>query len=175
MPIMDKPAEVLRDAMRRTGTTQSELARLSGVHQPSISQYLSGRVGLSDEQAGRLLSCLGFRLDVVLRAVEPPLARSERRSWLLHRELARMLDAEVLRTWSPKIEGNLARLSEGLSGQPHVRNLARWSALVRDGDVLGLKRVLTSLDRDGIEMREVSPFSGLLAQDDRLRILAGAA
>jgi hypothetical protein len=29
------------------------------------------------------------------------------------------------------------------------------------GDVLGLHRVLTGLDRDSIEMREVSPMSGL--------------
>ncbi|MDQ2638568.1 MAG: XRE family transcriptional regulator, partial [Actinomycetota bacterium] len=27
--------------MAETGTTQSQLARLSGVHQPSISQFLS--------------------------------------------------------------------------------------------------------------------------------------
>ena len=35
------------------------------------------------------------------------------------------------------------------------------------GDVLGLHRVLTGLDRDSIEMREVSPMGGLLPQDER--------
>ena len=34
-------------------------------------------------------------------------------------------------------------------------------------DVLGLHRLLTGVDRDSIEMREVSPMSGLLSQDER--------
>jgi len=41
---------VLREVMLTTNTTQSELSRLSGVRQPSISQFLSGKVHLSDEQ-----------------------------------------------------------------------------------------------------------------------------
>ena len=48
-----------------TGTTQSQLSRFSGVHQPSISQFLSGRIAMSDEMLDRLLSCLGYRLEVV--------------------------------------------------------------------------------------------------------------
>jgi hypothetical protein len=54
-----------------------------------------------------------------------------------------------------------------VTGQPHTRNLDRWQSLVRDDDVLGLHRTLTGLDRDSIEMREVSPMSGLLPQDER--------
>lgn len=44
---------------------QSELARLSGVHQPSISQFFSAKVDLSDKPLDRLLSCMGYRLEVV--------------------------------------------------------------------------------------------------------------
>ena len=75
--------------MRETGTTQSDLSRLSGVRQPSISQFLSGKVDLSDEQLDRLLSCMGYRLEISRQPVTPDLTRSERRSWKLHRELAR--------------------------------------------------------------------------------------
>jgi len=46
---------------------------------------------------------------------------------------------------------------------------------VGGGDVLGLHRVLTGLDRDSIEMREVSPMSGLLSQEERSRVLAAAS
>ena len=49
-----------------------------------------------------------------------------------------------------------------MTGQPHERNLERWRELVDRGDLPGLHRVLTGLDRDSIEMREVSPLSGLL-------------
>ena len=39
------------------------------------------------------------------------------------------------------------------------------------GDVSGLHRVLTGLDRDSIEMREVSPMGGLLPDEERIRVL----
>ena len=160
--------------MRRTRTTQSELSRVSGVRQPSVSQFLSGRVEFSDEQLDRLLSCMGYRLEVVRRPVEPSLTRSERRSWRLHRQLSTQLSGSSLQEWRPRIELNLSRLRGGVSGQPHLRNLDRWESLVELGDIPGLHRVLTGLDRDSIEMREVSPLGGILSQEERSKVLAAA-
>jgi transcriptional regulator with XRE-family HTH domain len=168
-------SEVLREVMRETRTTQSGLSRLSGVRQPSISQFLSGKVDLSDEQLDRLLSCMGYRLEVVRRPVMPDLTRSERRSWRLHRQLSSLLTKDSLEKWRPVIERNLQRLHGSVTGQPHSRNLDRWDLLVESGDVLGLHRVLTGLDRDSIEMREVSPMSGLLPQSERQAILQEAS
>ena len=169
---MSDRGELLREVMLETGTAQSELSRVSGVHQPSISQFLSGRVDLSDDQLDRLLSCMGRRLEVVRNSVEPTLTRSERRSWLLHRRLSTRLTRHSLGEWRPTIERNLTRLRDGVTGQPHVRNLERWTSLVERGDVVGVKRVLTGLDRDSIEMREVSPMGGLLSQQDRTDALS---
>lgn len=163
--------EVLRQVMLETSTTQSGLSRLSGVRQPSISQFLSGRTDLSDEQLDRLLSCMGYRLEVIRRPVVPDLTRSERRSWMLHRQLSNSLDRTSLLRWRPTIERNLQRLASTVSGQPHLRNLDRWEALFGNDDLLGIHRVLTGLDRDSIEMREVSPMVGLLPQEERSRIL----
>jgi transcriptional regulator with XRE-family HTH domain len=157
--------------MRQTGTTQSELSRLSGVHQPSISQFLSGKIEMSDEQVDRLLSCMGYRLEVVRRPVMPELTRSERRSWQLHRRISRYLTPSTLEEWLPHIRRNLKRLRSNVQGQPHVRNIKRWRSLVESGDVSGLHRVLTGLDRDSIDMREVSPFSGLLSTEERSDVL----
>ena len=126
---MGERGDLLREVMSRTGITQSELSRVSGVRQPSISQFLSGRVELSDEQLDRLLSCMGFRLEVVRRPVEPELTRSERRSWLLHRQLSSHLDRDSLRDWRPTIDRNLERLRGRVKGQPHLRNLERWQTL----------------------------------------------
>jgi transcriptional regulator with XRE-family HTH domain len=159
--------DLLREVMRETRTTQSALSRLSGVRQPSISQFLSGTVELSDDQLDRLLSCMGYRLEVARRPVLPQLTRSERRSWRLHCRLSIRLTPDSLEEWRPIIRYNLERLHSGVKGQPHSRNLDRWESLVRHGDVLGLHRVLTGLDRDSIEMREVSPMGGLLPQDER--------
>jgi len=161
--------------MLETRTTQSGLSRLSGVRQPSISQFLSGKVDLSDDQLDRLLSCMGYRLEVTRRPVLPDLTRSEQRSWRLHRQLSRHLNKSSLEQWHPIIERNLRRLRGTVTGQPHSRNLDRWNSLVERDDVLGLHRVLTGLDRDSIEMREVSPMSGLLPQSERQAVLQGAS
>ncbi|MBK5232263.1 MAG: XRE family transcriptional regulator [Thermoleophilia bacterium] len=157
--------------MLETRTSQSGLSRLSGVHQPSISQFLSGKVDLSDEQLDRLLSSMGYRLEVSRRPIKPDLTRSERRSWRLHRQLSDKLSRSSLNEWQPTISDNLLRLGERVTGQPHVRNLERWRQLLDEGDVLGFHRVLTGLDRNSIEMREVSPMGGLLTQDERTKVL----
>ena len=72
---MSDRSEVLATVMHDTGTTQSELSRLSGVRQPSISQFLSDKVDLSDEQLDRLLSCMGYRYEISRQPVTPELTR----------------------------------------------------------------------------------------------------
>jgi len=164
--------DVLREVMLETSTTQSELSRLSGVRQPSISGFLSGRVEFSDDQLDRLLSCMGFRLEVTRRPVVPKLTRSERRSWQLHRRLSTMLNRGSFEDWKPTIGHNLDLLEGRVTGQPHEQNLDCWRQMVNDRDLPGIHRVLTGLDRDSIQMREVSPMSGLLPDDQRRNILS---
>jgi transcriptional regulator with XRE-family HTH domain len=168
---MSDRSGVLREVMLETGTTQSELSRLSGVHQPSISQFLSGRVELSDDMLERLVSCMGFRLEVVRRPVRRDLNRSSERSWRLHRRLSTHLTPETLDQWLPTILHNIDRLRGRVQGQPHLRNLDRWRQLIDDRDVPGLRRVLTGLDTDSMQMREVSPMGGLMSQDERAEVL----
>jgi len=161
--------------MASTSTSQSELSRLSGVWQSSISQFLSGKVHLSDEQLDRLLSCMGYQLEVVWRPVLPELTRSEWRSWRLHRRLSAHLTRSSLEQWRPTIKRNLGRLRDTVRGEPHLRNLDRWESLLDRGDVTGFQRMLTGLDRDSIEMREVSPVGGLLPEEERLEVLRMAS
>lgn len=164
--------EVLREVMTESKVSQSELSRMSGVRQPSISQFLSGRIEMSDEMLDRLLSCLGYRLEVVRRPVRVELDRSHLRSWRLHRQLATHLDTGVLDDWVPTIRRNVERLRHRVQGEPHVSNLGRWEVLVEQRDVPGLRRVMTGLDTDSVQMREVSPLGGLLPQSERAKVLA---
>jgi transcriptional regulator with XRE-family HTH domain len=168
---MSERSEILRTVMSETGTSQSRLSRLSGVHQPSISQFLSGKVDLSDEKLDRLLSSMGYRLEVIRRPVRPEVNRSEMRSWKLHREISSRLDRSSFEEWQSLIYDNLRRLEGQVRGEPHLSNLRRWEDLVNKGDLGQIHRVLTSLDRDGIEMREVSPMRGILSQEDRTDLL----
>lgn len=157
--------------MLETGTTQSTLARISGIRQPTISQILSERLGVSDDQLRRLLSCMGYELEVVRRPVRPTLTRSESRSWRLHRQISGQLTRETLQQWSPTIKKNLVRLKSGVQGEPHESNLREWKRLIGTVNVPGLHRVLTGLDRHSIEMREVSPLGGILTDEERRRVL----
>ena len=157
--------------MAETGVSQSELSRISGVRQPSISQFLAGRIEMSDEMLDRLMSCLGYRLEVVRRPVRVELDRSHLRSWRLHRQLATHLDPNVLDGWMPTVNRNLERLRNAVQGEPHVSNLDRWERLLEDRDVPGLRRVMTGLDTDSVQMREMSPLGGLMSQAERLQVL----
>jgi predicted XRE-type DNA-binding protein len=168
---MPTRGDLLRQVMSETGTTQMMLSRVSGVHQPSISQFLSGKVDLSDEQLDRLLSCMGYRLEVVRRPVEPDLTHSERRSWMLHRRLSGHLTKQSFEEWRPRLLENLEKVRGGVRGRVHMENVERWTGLISKGDVVGLHRTMTGLDRSSIEMREVSPFSGLLPDPERVDVL----
>ena len=166
--------EILREVMLETGVSQSELSRISGVRQPSISQYLSGRVHMSDDMLDRLLSCMGYRLEIVRRPIKSRLGRSPERSWKLHRQLAMYLTPETLNEWRPTVLRNLERLRDRTRGEPHLGNLDRWQRLVEDRDLSGLHRVMTGLTTDSVEMREVSPMGGLLPPEERSIALAKA-
>lgn len=171
---MSRRDEVLREVMSETGTSQTELSRISGVRQPSISQYLSGRGHLSDDMLDRLLSCMGYRLEVVRRPVRRDLDRSAERSWRLHRRLSTHLTPETSTEWRPAMLHNLHRIRDGVRGQPHLRNLDRWEQLIQDGDLSQLRRVMTGLDQDSVQMREISPMGGLLSQKERSEALGSA-
>jgi transcriptional regulator with XRE-family HTH domain len=174
MPVLSH-GEVLREVMLETGTTQTELSRISGVRQPSISQFLSGRVQMSDDMLDRLLSCMGYRLEIVRRAVREDLGRSPERSWRLHRRLTMHLTPETFSEWRPTMLRNLKRLRKTVQGQPHVRNLDRWRRVIDEGDLSGLRRLMTGLDTDSVQMREVSPMGGLLPPEERSAVLRRAS
>ena len=168
---MSERHELLREVMQTTGMTQSELSRISGVRQPSLSQYLSRRIQMSDDMLDRLLSCMGYRLEVIRRPKQPDLGRSPSRSWRLHRQLSTHLSPETFREWRPTILRNIERLRGSTQGQPHLRNLDRWQRLVEGEELTRLRQVMTGLDSDSVQMREVSPMGGLLPQDERSQVL----
>lgn len=168
---MSERSNILGQVMNETGTSQSELSRMSGVRQPSISQMLSGRVEPSDDMLGRLLSCMGYGLEVTRRPIplDPP--RSVKLSWRLHRRLSTQLDHQTLQRWRPRVLSNLEQMGSQIRGEPHIGNLKRWRCLVEEGKIIDLHRVLTGLDSDSVAMREVSPMRGLLSQDERTEAL----
>jgi hypothetical protein len=88
--------------------------------------------------------------------------------------LSKHVTSESLIGWRPIVLGNLDSLRLTVRGQPHLRNLDRWQRLIGEPDLPGLRRVMTGLDTDSIEMRVVSPMRGLLPQDERTGALRQA-
>jgi len=166
---------ILGQLMRELGISQTELSGISGVKQPNISRYLSGRKPLGESVFDHLLSCMGFESRVRIEVVQPELTRSERRSWLLHRHVSSVLSDDRIESELPRLKRNLDRVRERSQGEPHESNIREWNDIFRDRDWLRLRRVLTGLDRHSIEMREVSPMSGLLSDSERRDVLKSAA
>jgi hypothetical protein len=108
--------------------------------------------------------------------LQPPpksdMSRSVERSWRLHCQLSTHLSSSTFQEWRPTILRNLGRLRLNVKGQPHLRNLDRWQDLIEREDLSGLCHVLTGLDTNSVEMREVSPMGGLLSQIERSEVLA---
>jgi hypothetical protein len=73
--------------------------------------------------------------------------------------------------WRPTMLRSLRRLRVNVKGQSHVRNLDRCQDLIERSDYSSLRRVLTGLDIDSVQMREVSPMGGLLSQGERSEVL----
>jgi len=67
-----------------------------------------------------------------------------------------------------------ARIRRNVTGQPHSLNLERWDPLADHRDMLSQRPVLTGLDRDSIERREVPPMGSLLPHSERAAVLRGA-
>ena len=109
---------------------------------------------VADGMLGRLLSRVGYRLEVVRRPVRAQLDRSSRRRWRMHQLLVSQLSPETLKQWTPTIRRNLRQLRRDTRGEPHMSNLDRWQRLVSSGDVRGLRLVMTGLDTDSIQMHE---------------------
>lgn len=167
--------DLLRDVMQATRTSQVALARMSGVRQPSISQFLAGRVPFSDEMLERLLACMGYQLEISRTAEPSRLSRSDRLRWALHRRLATHLDGPALAAWDVHVTSNLERLRSGVRGEPHETNLARWERMIRDRDLGGIRHAMVGLDDDAIAMREVSPLAGILSQAERADVMSELA
>ena len=155
-----------------TGTSQVELSRLTGLPQSKISRYVSGKLEPSEPTLELLLSSLG--LQVGFEVSEVPMERTKRRSWLLHRQVSHKLGITGVDDsgWE-RMQRNLDRVRSNTQGAVHERNLDHWQRIIDNRSLRDLHRVLIDTSPDGIGMREVSPMSGFLTEDERLGVLAG--
>jgi transcriptional regulator with XRE-family HTH domain len=143
--------------------TQAELASAAGTSQPTIAAYEAGRKSPTLRTLRRLAEVAGFEATV---GFHRPMTREERRSLHLHRAIARRLER------SP--EPVLARARDTLSlmrkNHPEAEALFREWEVILDRPLSVLFPALTDPSPWGRELRQVTPFAGVLTAEERTKV-----
>ena len=143
--------------------TQAELAEAAGTSQPTIAAYEAGRKSPTLRTLHRLAEVAGFEATI---GFHQPMTREERRSLHLHRAIARRLER------SPK--SVLARARETLSRMrekhPEVEALFREWEVILNRPVSELLPALTDPSPRSRELRQVTPFAGVLTAKERTEV-----
>jgi transcriptional regulator with XRE-family HTH domain len=154
------PVRLLRDL---SDLTQAELADAAGTSQPTIAAYEAGRKSPTLRTLRRLAEVAGFEATI---GFHRPMTREERRSLHLHRAIARRLER------SP--EEVLARARETLSlmrgNHPEAEKLFREWEVILDRPVSELSPALTDPSPWSRELRQVTPFAGVLTTRERTEV-----
>ncbi len=165
---------LIRQARTRVGFSQSLLARLSGVAQPRVSAYESGREFPTTKTLERALDACGAELALTSRRIPAEeMSRTERRSLELHRTIAAHLLADD-QTRGRLLADATRAFADGRETNPYGRLWHdQWSQLL-DGPVDELVVVLIGENEHSIELRVNSPFIGAV-DDDPLEEVTGAS
>lgn len=101
---------------------------------------------------------------------EPHLTQEQQKSLWLHRAVlgALMIDPDsVLATAQRNVERfKLVHRSDGMS----VRYLEQWQSAISEG-IDSVVKVLTGTDERSSELRQNSPFAGVLSDEQRMQVL----
>ena len=154
----------IRTLRNRAGLTQQALASAAGTSQSTIAAYESG----AKSPTLRTLENLAASLDLeMLTDFVPRMTREDRRSLAFHRAIAALVERDPDQTVS-RARKNLAKLRKI---HPHATTLLdrwrTWLELTPDE----LIEKLVDPRMAARDMRQVSPFSGMLPASERARIL----
>lgn len=173
METTSTPGNLVRERRARLGLSQRSAAALCGVPQSMLSRIESGTTQPSVATLQRLLASLGADLRLELQIPETTgegLREKERSLWLnrlVIGELARDPD-RVIRI----ARDNITRWREIHAERPSIlAALDRWSELLDEG-VDSIITTLTARTEAAEDLRQNTPFAGVLAQDAREQALA---
>ncbi|MBF0103854.1 MAG: helix-turn-helix transcriptional regulator [Deltaproteobacteria bacterium] len=155
---------IIRHLRTQTGLSQQELARIAGTSQPAIAQYEAGLKSPTLSTVQRLVLSLGLELFVIFA---PVMTREDRRSLAYHREIAKMLGQTADQVVT-KARRNLSKLKQ--QHQDAIKLFDRWQTWLN----LPAEELAAKILDPGMmarEMRQVTPFAGLIKAKDRVKIL----
>jgi hypothetical protein len=107
--------------------------------------------------------------EVPLKSAVPALTHAERRTLALHKAVAAKLRADPPMVLQ-KANANLSQMRQSDSLSHSTPYLDRWEELLR-GPADQLLAVMVSTDQDARDLRQASPFAGILDDAERLTII----
>lgn len=166
---MNETAQLVRELRRSCGHTLRELARRSKTSAAALVDYEAGRHEAKLSTLRRLANAAGCDLVVELR---PRLSAPEARSLALHRAIAEHLERDAQRVREIAIH-NLQVMSAAHTAGHSGAYLDAWDDLLVSGGE-ELAKMLVSTDQVARDLRQASPFSGVLSEEERLCVLRGS-
>ena len=152
----------IRTLRRTVGVTQAALADAAGTSQPTIAAYETGRKSPTLGTVRRLAESVGLAMSVQFH---PPLTREDRRSIWLHRSIALRLE-ERPRWVLQRAQETLKKMRQA---NPGARQLFdEWGVLLKRS-IPELIPVLTDAGARARELRQVTPFAGVLSAQECAR------
>lgn len=151
--------------------TQRRLAGLGGTSQPKVSDYEAGRVMPSADVLFRLVRACGQEIEL-----GPRQAGRSRREVAFDIELHRLVVSELVHDPDEVVGRALANLEHMRAVDVDERSrhwLDRWEALLR-GPVVELVEALLSSSQAAVDLRQISPFAGVLTGEQRRTALAAS-
>lgn len=155
---------LIRLLRSQAGVTQQALATLAKTSQSTIAAYESGVKSPTLETLQRLAFSLGLELVAIYT---PRLTREDQRSLSYHRVLARKLQQNPISV----IKRAKQTLRKMRKHQPGAKALFdRWCKWLN----LSSEELISKILDPGMmarDMRQVTPFAGLLKPQERVRVL----
>lgn len=151
------PVAMLRS---RLGLSQSQLAAWAGTSQPTIAAYEADRKSPTFRTLGQMAWSCGLEAHVMF---VPPMTREDRRSLHLHAAISRKIAADPENALA-RARSNLDKMASANPGA--VPLLQEWRRIV-DGGMGRVLCVLTDPGEHARDLRQVTPFAGLLNARER--------
>lgn len=166
----------VRDARSRRGVGVRELARLAGVSPGAVTQWEASEARGSIRRATveRALRALGSSLAEEYPHPEPLARREDRVALELHRAVAvKLIDRpeDVLAV----VPDNLRRIRDRVRGAAARSWADEWERLTTSDRLGPLIDAMLGCDRRSVNLRQVSPFAGVLTNDERVRAIGRAS
>ena len=174
--VLAKPS-VIRSARERRGIGVRELARRAQVTPGAVSQWeLSESQGtIRQSTLDRALRAMGTSLEEERPEPRPGVLerREDRVTLELHREVAKIL-IEHPSLVLEMAAANIRLLRTRVRGESALAWVNEWELLVNNGRLGPIIDVALGIDERSIDMRQTSPFGGVLTQQQRLDAITRA-